>query len=191
MNEWQKAGSGPALPNVAFWVVLMGGQGDRLRPLAAFDYAYTLVSMKQSAVSYRVKDKLIIGYLVRTSMGLGLEVDPRPLMMTTSNDDVAMAIGEALKASEKVIAHPTRDQWKGLFQPFIRAAGVRSFKAFMTDAIRVGIDRYDAQLKLEPHRNLGPKMGFEPIPSDVIVLPAGDLVGAVSELKALLDGNGR
>lgn len=149
-----------------------------------------LAPMKQSAVSYRVRDKLIIGYLVRTSMGLGLEVDPRPLMMTTPNDDVARAIGEALNASEKVVAHPTQDQWKGFFQPFIKAAGVRSFKAFMADAIRVSIDRRDAQLELKPHRNLGPKIGFEPIPSDVIVLPAEDLVGAVNELKALLDSNG-
>ncbi|WP_225207208.1 hypothetical protein [Novosphingobium huizhouense] len=147
--------------------------------------------MKQTAVSYRVKDKLIIGSLVRTSMGLGLEVDPRPLMMTTPNDDVANALEEALDASGKVVAHPTQDQWKGFFQPFIKAAAVRSFKAFMTDAIMVYISRHDAQLELEPYRNLGPKNGFESIPSDVIVLPAEDLAGAVSELKALLDGNVR
>lgn len=160
------------------------------RPIAVIFDACILTPMKQTAVSYRVQDKLIIGSLIRTSMGLGLEVDPRSLTMATPDDDVARAIGEALDGSGKVVAHPTQDQWKGFFQPFIKAAGVRSFKSFMTEAILVYIERNDAQLELEPYRNLGPKNGFEPRPSDVIVLPAEDLVGAVSKLKALLDGKG-
>jgi hypothetical protein len=149
-----------------------------------------LASMKQAAVVYRVLDKLIIGSLARTSMGVGLEVDPRSLEMISPDEDVALVIGEALAGSGEVVPHPTQDQWKGMFRPFTQAAGVRSYKAFMADATSVEIKRSDGLLELVPYRNRGSKDGFEPILTDAVGLPADDLIGAVSVLKSLLDRNG-
>lgn len=149
-----------------------------------------LSQMEQIAVAYRVWEKLIVGSLARTSMGVDLEVDPRSSTMTTPDADVALALGEALAGSGEVVPHPTQDQWKGKFLPFFQAAGVRSLKAFMADATNVEIKRSDGQLELMPYRNLGPKDGFEPISSDKVVLPAEDLIGAVTVLRALLDPNG-
>jgi hypothetical protein len=145
--------------------------------------------MEQSAVAYRVRDKLIVGSIVRTAMGVGLEVDPILLEMTSPEEIVSAAIGQALARSDHVVLHPTQDQWKEIFKPFERAAGVRSYKSFMADANSVSLTMRNGKLELTPHRNLGSAEGFEPIPSHAIVLPAGDVAGAGVALKALLNAS--
>ena len=84
------------------------------------------------------------------------------------------------------IAHRNQDEWKGFFQPFLKASEVRSHKAFMKDAQRVSVREREADLKITPHRNLGPKEGFEPTSAEIQILPSKDLtVAAEMVLMAL------
>ena len=149
-----------------------------------------LAAMEQSAVTYRVRDKLIVGSVVRTSMGVGVEVNPRRLSIKSQAEEIAAAIDCALEGAGGVITHPAQDQWKGLFKPFLQAAGVRSYKAFMEEAISVEITRRGELLELNPQRNLGGNGGFAPIRSETVVLPASDLMAAAFALKSFLNRNG-
>jgi len=142
--------------------------------------------MERSAVAYRVRDKLIIGSVVRTSTGLGLEVDPVALDIASPDDLVSKAIDQALARSSQVVPHPTQAQWKGFFKPFEVAAGVGSYKAFMSDAQSVSLSANEAELELTPQRNLGTKEGFAPVNPEAVVLPVNDLDRAAATLKALL-----
>lgn len=141
--------------------------------------------MDRTAVAYLTRGKLILAPIIRTSTGIGLEVDPVVLGDVPSSEAVAHAISEALTKSARVIPDPDRDQWKGFFEPFHVAAGVRSHKAFMKDARRISIRATDDQLKLTPQRNLGSKGGFEPIPEASVVLSAADFNSAAEALANL------
>ena len=146
--------------------------------------------MDRSAVAYFTNGKLIFAPIIRTTSGLGLEVDPVALDPTSEGRAYANAISEALDSSTRVVPHPSQDQWKGFFEPFQKAAGVRSHKAFMKDAVRVSIRATDDLFELTPQRNLGTKGGFEEIPEAALILSPGDLDGAARALKDMLALNG-
>ena len=144
--------------------------------------------MTRSAVAYRANGRLIIAPIVQTTIGLGVEVDPHCLPAPVDHDALANALAGALARSDRVVPHPLQGEWKGLFQPFLRAAGVRSYRAFMADAQRVGIALDGQQLTLEPQRNLGPREGFVPVPENAEWVDQDDLHQAAVILQRMLVG---
>jgi len=140
--------------------------------------------MVQSAVAYSANGKIIVGPVNRTTMGVGLEVDPRVYLPIVS--DLALGIKHALAMSAKVVEHPSQGEWKGFFKPFLDAAGVRSYAAFMKDAKRVSICIVDGQIKITPQRNLGSRQGFEPVSDAAVLIPLDDEQGAASTVLRFL-----
>ena len=124
--------------------------------------------MQRAAVVYLVNHHLVIGASRRTATGLQLEVEPRALQADANAEEVAASLLSALHASEPT-AVPPRD-WKGVFDPFLRAAGVKNYKAFMAAARSVNVDEQDGEFVVTPNRNLGPREGFEPITSESLRL---------------------
>ena len=147
--------------------------------------------MEHSAVAYLANGNLIIAPVVRTTTGLGLEVEPNALGSLPDEDGTADALAEALARSARVVPHPAQNEWKGFTEPFQKAAGVRSYKAFMKDAKRVSIRAIEDKLKFTPQRNLGSREGFEPILDQVVFVPRDDLRGAAATLLRLLGLNVR
>lgn len=142
--------------------------------------------MEHSAVAYRANDRLIVAPIIRTTTGLSLEVEPI-VLEAPDQQSIAEALTYALARSGRIVAHPKRDDWKGFFDPFLKAAGVRSRAAFMKDATRVSIEVKDETLKLTPQRNLGSKLGFEGMSDAALYLPRGDLSAAAAAVSQLLD----
>lgn len=142
--------------------------------------------MVKSAVAYRANGTVVIAPVVRTTTGLGLEVEPEALGVAPDQERIAEALAHALAQSDRVVAHPAQHEWKGFFQPFLHAAGVRSRIAFMADAHRVSVRLVDDSLEITPQRNLGSKDGFEPVPDGAVLLPEGDLQRAAVTLLQLL-----
>ena len=142
--------------------------------------------MAQSAVAYLAKGNLVIAPVVRTPTGLGLEIDPTNLGTVRDQGSIAAALAYALADSDRVVPHPAQNEWKGFFQPFLAAVGVRSHKAFMEDAQRVSIRIAEDQLKLTSQRNLGSKDGFEAISDAAIFVPLHDFNAAAAALLSLL-----
>ncbi|QAY78981.1 hypothetical protein [Sphingosinicella sp. BN140058] len=141
--------------------------------------------MELSAVAYLANGKLIIAPVVRTTDGLGLEVEPSTLGGSPDEDSIAEALSGALTRSGRVVPHPAQSEWKGVFQPFLKAASVRSYKAFMKDARTISIRATENALELTPYRNLGSKEGFQPMPEEVVLLHRDDLKGAAQALLRL------
>ena len=67
----------------------------------------------------------------------------------------------ALAHSAEGVVHPT--EWKHIFTPMLDLAGVKSWNIFARGAELVGIEMEGHTIKLTPHRNLGPKEGFDPV----------------------------
>ena len=124
--------------------------------------------MHRSAVVYLVNHHLVIGASRRTATGLQLEVEPRALQADSNAEEVAATLLSALDASEPTEVQP--GDWKGVFDPFLRAAGVKSYKAFMSGARSVNVDEQDGAFLVSPNCNLGPSEGFEPITSESLRL---------------------
>ena len=142
--------------------------------------------MARSAAVYRVNGKLIVAPIIRTTTGLGLEVDPEVIDLEFGPNALADSIKKALLASDRVVPHPAQDRWKGFFEPFQNAAGVRSYKAFMKDAECVSVRTTNDGLKLTPQRNLGSKAGFEPVSDKVVMLEAEDYGAAATTVLAMI-----
>ncbi|OYW44537.1 MAG: hypothetical protein B7Z08_09375 [Sphingomonadales bacterium 32-68-7] len=140
--------------------------------------------MVQSAVAYSANGKIIVAPVVRTTTGLGLEVEP--IVHPPIAADIARGLRDALARSAVVVEHPSQGEWKGSFKPFQDAAGVRSHSAFMKTARRVSIDVVDDHVKITPERNLGPKEGFEPIADAAVLFPVQDEHGAAFALLRFL-----
>jgi hypothetical protein len=143
--------------------------------------------MERSAVAYLVNQRLIVAPVVRTTSGLGLEIEPSQVNNPPDEGVLARALDDALAGSDRIVPHPTQDEWKGIFEPFQTVAGVRSLKSFMKDAKRVDIEQADGYLRLTPNRNLGVRDGFEPLSEGAVRLPANDLPHAAMALLRLLD----
>jgi hypothetical protein len=145
--------------------------------------------MVKSAVAYRANGTVVIAPVVRTPSGLGLEVEPEGLGGKPDEDNIARALAHALAKSDRVVAHPAQAEGNGFFQPFLKATGTRSHKAFMADARRVSVRLVDDQLKLTPQRNLGAKNGFEAIPDEAELVPVNDWSTAAVTLLRLLSAS--
>lgn len=120
-------------------------------------------------------------------MGLALEIEPKALGKSPALHCVAAVLSRALAQSDRVVPHPTQHEWKGSFAPFLKAAGVRSYRAFMDDARSVEIGVVDDELSLTPHRNLGSKGGFELLPDLAVSLAATEWNNAAATLLRLLE----
>lgn len=127
--------------------------------------------MTKSAVAYRANGKIVIAPIVRTTSGLSLEIDPIGLGSDPDLGAIVDALAQALIQSDRVVRHPAQHEWKGSFDPFLKAAGVRSLKAFMAAARSVSLEESDWAFVLTPYRNLDPKEGFEPLPNEAATLP--------------------
>lgn len=146
--------------------------------------------MEHSAVAYLANGDLIIAPVVRTTTGLGLEVEPKALGRSPEEVDIADKLAEALADSARVVPHPAQNEWKGFTEPFQKAAGVRSYKAFMKNAQRVSIRAIGSELKLTPQRNLGTREGFDSVLDQVAFVSRGDLKAAAATLLRMLGLSG-
>jgi hypothetical protein len=86
-----------------------------------------------------------------------------PALVADQNDVASLgkAVLDALERSKENVPHPT--QWKGIFDPLLRVAGVKSWNAFAKRAKGVEIEFGTNRISLIPTKNLGPKDGFDPL----------------------------
>lgn len=145
--------------------------------------------MMRSAVAYRANGNVLIGSVVQTTMGVGLEVEPATIGAVPDVESTARALSHALAQPGRIVPHPAQQDWTQSFRPFLEAAGVRSLNAFMTDAKRVSIEAVADRLELTPTRNLGGREGFEDLIDRAVSLRADDLKDAAATLLQMLGTN--
>lgn len=146
--------------------------------------------MTPSAAVYQLKDRILVHPWQQTTTGLGMSSEP---YVALPLDADAAALGNcvlaALAESGKTVPHPASA--KGLAAPRLKAAGVKSEKAFQAGSRSVMVERAGKLIRIEPSRNggtTGDSKGFEPLPELAASLPASaspDAVGAA--IRAVLE----
>jgi hypothetical protein len=130
--------------------------------------------MKSAAV-HQLKDRILVHPWQQTDMGVGIASEPYvAIPLEVDNEQLGKSILDALGDSGRTVPHPT--VWKGQDASRLKAAGVKSERAFQDGARYVRIERTQGGFLIEPSRNggtTGDKKGFEPLPARAIALDAG------------------
>ena len=125
-----------------------------------------------SAAIYLLKDRVLVHPWERTAVGLGIASEPFVSLPVDANPDtLGKAILTALSHSGQTVPHPR--SWKGLDTPRLKAAGVKSERAFQSGTRSLSVERGAESFRIEPSRNGGTKgdtKGFEPLPERSILV---------------------
>jgi hypothetical protein len=113
--------------------------------------------MKKAAAFLR-KGKIFLHPYSRTTQGFW--VFSLPVVAADESDkDIGSKLLTTLSNSAESVPHPAT--WKGLTDPLLKAAGVRSFDSFTKFASGVDITRdEDGAVTLMPTKNGGPRNAF-------------------------------
>jgi hypothetical protein len=127
------------------------------------------MTLKQ-ACAYLRKDKVILGPVSVTTAGVGVAVEPFLCIEVENIGELGKGVLATLEKSQHGVPHPKQDQWKALLAPMLKAAGVKSWSSFTksarNSAYKCVAIRFEAnQVLFQPFRNLGPRGGFEELPS--------------------------
>jgi len=106
---------------------------------------------------YRRGDTVYMHPQVKTTDGVFIFAEP-VVQLDKDDTQVPVHLIELLSVRRTIVAHPT--SWRGLTDPLLKAAKVRSFNAFAASTKLVEIERDDDGISLLPTRNGGPKEGF-------------------------------
>jgi hypothetical protein len=130
--------------------------------------------MKSAAV-HQLKDRILVHPWQQTEMGVGIASEPYvAIPLEADTEQLGKSILDVLGESGRTVPHPT--VWKGQDASRLKAAGVRSERAFQDGARYVRVERTQAGFLIEPSRNGGTKgdaKGFKPLPDRAIALDAG------------------
>lgn len=114
---------------------------------------------------YRCPEKFIVCPVSTTTSGIGITSEPYfVLPARVSSAELGKAISQALDNSNDGIPDPLN--WKELAAPRLAAAGVKSERAFQTQAALVSATCSGKTIAFAPHRNggaTGSGKGFSPI----------------------------
>ena len=87
---------------------------------------------------YRREDRFIVCSNSRTTVGVWIVCDPFiSLPMDASNEELGAAVLAALRQSKESVPHPEQSERRGELASLLKAAGVRSWKAFMNETVFV------------------------------------------------------
>jgi len=117
------------------------------------------------ATAYKREDRIFLHASSRTTAGVWILTAP---VLAPDRDDRAhlgSAVLHALEGSQEGIEHPT--SWKGIIDPVLQLAGVKSWDAFAKSARCVEIKFGTNRVSFLPTKNLGAKDGFEPLSAQI------------------------
>ena len=115
------------------------------------------------ATAYMRGERIFLHASCKTTVGVWILCRPVYALNQDDRGDLGSAILDALDGSQENVPHPT--VWKGLFDPILQLAHVKSWNAFAKSAKCVEIEFGTNRVSFLPTRNLGPKDGFEPLES--------------------------
>jgi hypothetical protein len=106
--------------------------------------------------------------------------------MDASNEDLGKAVLAALEHSVHSLPHPNNSELRKIGAPLLKAAAVRSWKAFTHGATSVGVRRQPQRFRLIPKANRGSKGGFVEKLSCEVSVPLGSAAQLGAGLREAL-----
>lgn len=114
------------------------------------------------ATAYLIERKILVHPSSKTVDGVWILSEPVTCLDDSApNEVLGRALADALQRSVTGVAHPT--QWKGLFEPVLRLAGIKTWSSFARQARSVEIEMDGSRIMFVPTKNLGADEGVEPI----------------------------
>jgi hypothetical protein len=121
------------------------------------------------ATIYRRKKQFLVHTSSRTTAGVWILSQPCVAISDASDDrEFGQAIRLALAGSKTDVPHP--QTWKGLLDPLLVLAQVKTWNTFSKQASCVEVEQEDSRIIVIPTKNLGPEEGFQPDSSKQVVL---------------------
>lgn len=113
----------------------------------------------KKATAYLRNEMIFMHSLSETTAGVWILSEP--VLTAAKNNSVSIGknVYAALNNSRSKVPHPT--SWKGIFDPVLTLAGVKTYKAFMINCKCVEIEFDGRQVSFLPMKNLGSSGGFE------------------------------
>jgi hypothetical protein len=138
----------------------------------------------KAATIYERRGQLYIHSSSRTTVGVWV-INP-PVLSTSKGNlgEIGQSIRESFAASYEGVPHPKI--WKGLFDPVLDLAGVKSSKEFQEAAKCVEVRTADGKsVEFFPSRNEYPGRGFTPLSNTLEVTVDSDEALGSAALLAL------
>lgn len=112
-------------------------------------------------IAYQRKTQVFVFAQSQTTAGVWIMEGDAYAVDVGDAGQIGVVVSQALEVSKIDVPHPT--SWKGLFDPVLKLAGVKSWSTFVKSARCVEIELDADGLWLLPTRNLGADGGFEQI----------------------------
>jgi hypothetical protein len=145
--------------------------------------------MTRKATVYMRRQQFLIHALSKTTDGVWILSEPCSALAIECDDrGLGTAIRRTLEGSLPEVPHPS--SWNKVFEPMLRLAGVKTWKAFATGSACIQIETDGNQVVLIPQTNRGPKEGFEPDLSRAATLESASAeeLGRIGR-QLLVEGN--
>ena len=138
----------------------------------------------QLLMSYQINQKVYLDSSSRTTAGVWISNGSPIVCDQNVTEDLGRQILHAAAESFEGVAHPKK--WQGIFEPMLRIAGFKSYRAFTQAARAVEIE-FDDAWTFTPLANLGPGKGFEPGMSKAIRLSTSEPTVLAKSLLSAFD----
>lgn len=112
-------------------------------------------------IVYQRKTQVFIFAQSQTTAGVWIMEGAADAVDIGDPGQIGAVVSQALEVSKTNVPHPT--SWKGLFDPVLKLAGVKSWSTFVKSARCVEIELDADGIWLLPTRNLGADGGFDQI----------------------------
>lgn len=113
----------------------------------------------KKAISYKRKNQILLHAVSKTTAGVWILDQPVFSVDASDISRLGTNIYEALNSSREGIVHPT--SWKGIFDPVLQLAGVKTWGTFAKSAKCVEIELEPNSASFVPTKNRGADGGFE------------------------------
>jgi len=129
----------------------------------------------KKAISYLRGQRVFTHASSKTTAGVWILELPVLVVDATDVEALGRQVAQALAASKEGVPHPV--SWKGIFDPVLELAGVKSWATFVKSARCVGIEGVLEGVSFISTENLGASGGFNDIDRSADTVKISDTVG--------------
>lgn len=115
----------------------------------------------KKAISYLRGQRVFTHASSKTTAGVWVLELPVLVADAADVETLGKQVSQALNASKEGVPHPS--SWKGIFDPVLELAGVKSWATFVKTARCVGIECASEKVSFVSTENLGASGGFNDI----------------------------
>ena len=139
----------------------------------------------KKATAYQREEKIFLHSLSKTNAGVWILSEPVLAQASIDTPTLGRSVLAVLNGSMEQVAHPTN--WKGLFDPMLKQAGVKTLNSFMKKCKCVEIESDAGLVSFLPMKNQGSSGGFESLDMKVGPIALSEASDVGEKLNSAFD----